>query len=493
MRFLIGGGRAGTAAALVLLVGYAPVASAQPGFGPPFVLGRGVGPLAIAASPDATVWAAAAGAVGPPAGRSQVTLWIRRPSGVLLGPRAFGAAPGYQVEDVHVAAGSGWAVVAWHSHQPMIDSTGHLRPGGRDELQAVRCAPGGCGPVRTVVSLPPSGGPSVASLQVAAVGRRALLLWLGLGNRRGVFTPQVKWTASDTRGRYDRPRTLGDASFDSQSVTALVAAAHSRAVVAWVRNIAGAHVPVASERVEIAEFAGHGFGRVHDAPGPPGVDPQLATAGGEVLLAWRGGFGDSDMTQGSGPVYVASQPAGQARFGPAQTVAACACDQVRLAASGTGRAILAFEDLGPLDAAGAPVSAAAVMVSLREPGSMFSPPSPAPSPSSLDAVLSTDAAGVATLAWTAGPTLYAAQAPPSQPLGAPTAVASASAPVTVPGVCAPCGPGGHTFQVPLSQPSLLALDRHTLLTWQLPPTDPNQQSAPAGLGAPHPYQAAVGP
>jgi len=299
----------------------------------------------------------------------------------------------------------------------------------------------------------------------------------------------VEWALSDTRGRYGRPRILGAASFDSQSITALVATTHSHAVVAWVHNVPGHRPPAVSERVEIAEFAGNGFGRVRDAPGRAGVDPQLAAAGGEVLLAWRGGFGDTDMSQGSGSVYVASQAAGRSSFAPARTVSECACDQLRLAASSTGRAILAFEDLGPLDGSGAPVSPnSAVKVSLREPGGAFSVPSAAPTGDSL--VVGVDATGTATMAWIAQATLYAAQAPLSQPFGAPVGVTSASAPVMIPGICPPLCPGGTLAHV--SQPNVVSLGSHTLLTWRLPPSSAEQQ-VPRPGPIPHHYQGAIAP
>lgn len=452
---------AGVAIAACAVLWAAAAAGATPtAFSPVFPIGPVASP-ALAASPDGTAWLAG----GAPSGA--VRLWIRRPGGELLGPRRFAARPGFGAYDIRVAAGSGWAVVAW--------ATDRHPGGGEQRLEAVRCTTGGCGPVRTV-----SFG-RVFELRAAAVGARALLLWAGQSHRRSVFSQPVNWTLSDTHGRYGATRNVGDSSNSpTSSLTALVATSNGHAVAAWVRDVRGPGQSF-TERVATAEFSGRSFGRPRDAPGPDGADPQLAAAGREVLLAWRGGDGDTDMSQGTGPVYAASRGAGHTSFAPAQEVVDCSCDQVTLAASPTGRALVSYESYAQADAVGSPSGPATPMTSLREPGGAFS------AVSIPGGAIAVDATGTATVAWIAGggTTLYAAQAPPLQLFGAPVVV-TATALVT------PTEPPGlppilHLSPRGISFPQAHSLGNGTLLVWQLPATAFGPR-APPGF-----YQGAVGP
>lgn len=368
--------------------------------------GPGGGTLAVGA--DSTAWLAEGEFQG-----ATVNLSIRSASGAPLGPREFRLPNGFLLtEQPRVAAGDGWAEVTWMGLSAGTDGTGPVR------VHSVRCTVDTCGRVQTVYA---GQGAQAPQLQVAAVGNRALLLWEGF---RSSGVRPVYWALSDAAGRYGRVRTLG-AGFIG---TALIATSNGGAVAAWVN-----HPQRAPHRVKVDHFNGRRWSRVTNAPGPPGVEPYLAVADGDVLLAWRGGGLGAGEGYAAGSVYVARQRAGSSRFARPQRVLACACRDLSFAASPAVRAVLAFGNLGRKNLATAKTES--LMTSLRDPNAAFSAPTTVARavPVYVDDTTAVDRAGTATVAWSDNQTtIYAAQAPLSQSFGAPSRVGSGFVPAAQP-------------------------------------------------------------
>ena len=274
-------------------------------------------------------------------GGSSVTVSIRRGDGTVVTPRDVPIDPSVAPAVATVAVRDGVTTIAWSEWSQLP---------GEQRKRAMRCRPDGCGPVQTLAR----GGSRDAPFPLTDERGRSLVMWRG-ATRKGW---RLCW-AITTAGRFGRVHTLGVIG----SAVALIARPGGGETAAWVSGGRGAR----PNSLQTADRVRGEFGDVHDVAAPDARTLRLVRAGDDTILAWQTlSVASGDLE--SGPVWASIRAQGVTRFPAGSRVSGGNAQQVALAGSPSGRAVLTFVEPG---ADGLPRDLVAVA---REPGDRFGTP-----------------------------------------------------------------------------------------------------------------------